>query len=389
MKRLFLVAFAVRLLFCASFGLLASAEKGGPLNYPDEDAYRAYARTLRTEGRFADSPLVANRPPGYPVFLAGCQALLGESRWAHALPQAALGALSCLLLARLGASLGLASSGWAAAWILAFWPHHVAYAPLALTETLFVLLFLAALAASAAPPSGRSAALAGLLWGLAALTRPGVLLLPPLAFGAAALARTAPWRWGAIALAAYAATLVPWAVRNAAVLDRCVPVATRMGHDLYESNCPEASGASHTERIRWPADVAGMDEARKDAELRRRALAYMADHPARTFWLSAVKLLRTWSPVPNDLRHRRGIFTLVFLATWSPVLLLLLRRLLRAPPRGAAALWLLLPVVYLTAVHCVFLGSIRYRLPAEPLTILLGLSLPWARRSTAPDGQSL
>lgn len=362
------VAFAARLAFVFAVDAVADAERGGPFNYPDSLSYLAHARAIRERLTLEVEGLRADRPPLYPLFLALLFSVAGETRWAWGTAQAALGALSCLFVAQIGRILFSARAGRFAGWTFALWPHHVAYTPLALAETLFLFLFLAHAAfLFTADRPGRATA-AGILGGLAALARPGILLFPPLVFAVAAIARPPRRRW-AVALAAFLLTLAPWTVRNRLVLGAWAPVATRLGHDLCEGNGPEATGGPVSDRIRWPAGDAVLSEAARDAARRRRALAYMVERPARTLHLTVVKVARLWNVLPNDPRHRRPLFSAILAVTFGPVAALAVWGLVRFPPDKTV--WILALLVYLTATHALFVGSIRYRLPAEPFLILL------------------
>ena len=80
---------------------------------------------------------------------------------------------------------------------------------------------------------GRPAALAGLLFGLAALCRPAFLYLPALL--AVPLLTTAPrMRQAALLLAGAAAAVLPWVVRNAVVLGHPALTFGYAGHTLAQ-----------------------------------------------------------------------------------------------------------------------------------------------------------
>ncbi len=78
-----------------------------------------------------------------------------------------------------------------------------------------------------------------------------------------------------------------------------------------------------------------------------------------------------WNVVINYEAYRTRLYNTISLLSYLPVMCL----------AAAAAIiyrrdirnWLILvvPALYLTAVHMVFIGSIRYRLPAMPFLIVL------------------
>ena len=83
--------------------------RGGPARldlFPDTDIYWELARAIRAGGPYeyvewGDIPHFAIRTPGYPLFLAACQAVFGERTLPVRLVQAALGTLCVYLVYRL------------------------------------------------------------------------------------------------------------------------------------------------------------------------------------------------------------------------------------------------------------------------------------------------
>lgn len=161
------------------------------------------------------------RTPGYPIFLAVTQLLLGPELIAITYAQHALGvgtaAFSCLLgrlafgrVAGLIAGLLVACSA-----PLVIYEHYV------LTESLFTFALTGAmliLVSAMRSPRHRAAYVAGLALGLAALVRPVGQLIAPIALAAIAASRLPHWRPALIATGicavGLATALVPWAIRN-------------------------------------------------------------------------------------------------------------------------------------------------------------------------------
>ena len=79
---------------------------------------------------------------------------------------------------------------------------------------------------------------------------------------------------------------------------RFVPTAVWMGASLYDGLNPAATGASNMDFLEEP-DLWPLDELDQDAELTRRALAFVREHPGRALGLAVIKLGRYWSPWPN------------------------------------------------------------------------------------------
>ena len=130
--------------------------------FPDTTIYWGLARAIRTGTPYeyvewSDIPHFALRTPGYPLFLAGCQAVLGRRTLAVRLVQAGLGAVSVFLVYRLTRQLaggdepraGSCSRSWNATLIAAAMaaanPYYILMSVILLSEAVFVPLMLAAL----------------------------------------------------------------------------------------------------------------------------------------------------------------------------------------------------------------------------------------------------
>jgi 4-amino-4-deoxy-L-arabinose transferase-like glycosyltransferase len=316
------------------------------------------------------------------------------------LVQAVLGAVSvylvyrlaCLVLSRARTD---ASDRPGAAWtrsvplvaaaIAAANPYYVLMSSLILSEAVFVPLSLATLCGLAAlwdapgqPVTGRSALrrdlialLSGIAAGAAILVRPSWLLFLPAVIAIwlfiAARDRTSFFpaaRAAGVFALAVAIVMGPWWVRNARVYGRFVPTALWAGASLYDGLNESATGASDMSFLFDPA-FWPLDEEDQDAELTRRAVAFVREQPVRALELAWVKLLRFWSPWPNA-----GVFQIPALALASTLVTVPLFALLaigiwdhRLDPKA----WVLLlgPLLYFCALHLAFASSVRYRIPAE------------------------
>ena len=359
--------------------------------FPDADIYWDLARMIRRGEPFqvvywGDLPHFALRTPGYPLFLAFCQSVFGESPLAARLVQAVMGAGSVYLVFRLTRELdpaGAASAGrWTpallAAVLAAIDPYYVGTAALLLSEAVFIPLMvlslwgLAVLWGESRPSPRRAVAWAvtvGVASAAAVLVRPSwALCVPLLLLARVALAgRGSRLRAiGDACVIAVAAALVmaPWWVRNERVIGRFVPTALWMGASLYDGLNPRATGASDMEFLNEP-DIWPLGEEAQDAELRRRAIAFARAHPGRVLELAGIKFLRYWSPWPNA-ETIRSRWIAVVCAVWSVPLYVLWGAGLWARRRDPRALVLLVgPLIYFCLLHMVFAGSMRYRIPGE------------------------
>ena len=80
--------------------------------------------------------------------------------------------------------------------------------------------------------------------------------------------------------------------------------------------------------------------------------------------LAGVKFLRMWNIWPNEPRLSSWPIRLVVLFTYTPLLFFAIMGAWRTFDRGWPYVLCWLPAVYFTALHMVFVSSIRYREPA-------------------------
>lgn len=353
--------------------------------FPDTDFYWYLAETIRAGEPYeitywGNLPHFALRTPGYPLFLAACQTLFGERVLMVRLVQALLGALSVWIVYRLTARLAPAyqvSVPLLAALFAAVDPYFVVTSGLVLSEALFITLMLASLWALSALWTHRREAqsrhwvlwaiMCGFASGAAVLVRPSWAFFVPAMLGAWLVScgagnRSRSFQASAVILLVAVVVMAPWWVRNARVFGRFVPTALWMGASLYDGLNPHATGASDMEFLN-DSDIWPLGEEEQDAVLRERALRFVREHPGQAVRLAAVKFARYWSPWPNadTLRSRwlaiaSAIYTVPLFALWGVG-----AWECRRDPR--ALVLLAGPLLYFCALHMVFAGSMRYRIP--------------------------
>lgn len=290
-----------------------------PLHEPanDEVEYIAVARDLLA-GRgwvFYDSYRWL-RAPLYPLFLAGSLWLAGGDLHRAALPNIALSVANVLLAYRLArALLGAEARRGApllAAGITALLWTSATFASLYMAETLFTFLFQAGLLALLRAARGirtdwRWAAAAGLLLGLAALTRSAILMFLPvialwIVWRSWSVTPAAPWKrrvaqaalgsWSLVLafLAAAALPIAPWTIRNAMAYGEPILIETGLSYNLWAFSEPrESMSQIHRalEAIPNPVDRADYATARGLERLREDPLIV-----ARKLWPNWVFLTR-------------------------------------------------------------------------------------------------
>jgi len=213
--------------------------------------------------------------------------------------------------------------------------------------------------------------------------------------------RIVPWRSLArvvlVAVATAAVVMLPWTVRNAVVMDAFVPVATNASETLWSGHNPDATGA----QVYPPEDfddqfdqqLPALELARAKA-LRNDAIHFMVNHPVRELELIPLKLIHLnrgdsyaldWVNAPgvgetpplSPIQVERigviadlGFYGLLTLTVVGGVVLG--KRFWRSPiGRIAGTSFATALVLY----GFVYYGNYRYRLPYEPLMVLIAAAL--------------
>jgi 4-amino-4-deoxy-L-arabinose transferase-like glycosyltransferase len=396
-----LVAFMLRL--AAGVWWQERLAPGQQFGFGDSAGYWELARTMAAGEpyQYGSSDARIFRTPGYPFLLSLLFRLYqGEPPVlaARAL-SALLGTIAVGLVMRLGrqlfsAPVGLLAGGWAA-----IYPEAIAMSTFVLSEAPFCVFMLLHLLAWISAwqtdcPRHRSfqAFIGGVWGGVATLMRPSWLLFLPFA-GVIALAvmsrRPKQATLLAIMLAGLCLTMLPWWVRNYGVAGRFVPTSLQVGASLYDGLSPTATGASDMSFVprfvaaQRAADAGatqpppGIFEDRLDRRLRDASLAWARQHPGAALKLAGVKFWRMWNFLPNAAEMRGATLRLALALTYSPTIVLALIGAWRFAQRDWPYVLCLLPAVYFTLLHCIFVSSIRYRQPAMLPLIILAAAVTW------------
>ena len=357
-----------------------------------------------SESRCGDGPTgnpTAFRPPGFPMFLAAVYTAsepIGVERWTAArVALALIGTGSVALLGLVAFGLFGRRTAMVAMGLAAVFPPSIVLGGALLSETLFVALMLAAIAAvladRAAGGERRWLVAAGVLCGLAVLTRSNApALILPLAIAVAttgAAVRPLRARLGrAAALVGIAALVVaPWTIRNAIELDGFAPVTTEAGsalagtyNDVTRTD-PDWPGAwlppARFEELRSTLDPVRGDEPEEQRALTRYSLGYMADNPGYVAAVGGRNVWRLGGFAGPDWWHYSGrtlslprwtadVSGVVFLVFLALAVAGAFTRAARTAPRW---LWLM-PVLMVLSVMFV-VGETRFRAPADPFVVLL------------------
>jgi len=333
--------------------------------------------------------LTAYRVPGTALLWGALYRVFGHRYAAVRIANCILGAITILFVYGIGKRCFGGSVGPLSAATFAVWPTSLFYSATLGSEPLFTFLFLwyvlLALQVGAHPAIAR-AMFAGLLLGLATLTRPNAMFMILLAVF---------WAWWefrgqgknlriglAIPLVAVT-TLIPWVARNYAVFHELVPLSTGGGDVLLGGNnrvvvtdpvyygywvFPTSSLPEYREQLKAPNQ-----ELRRDHLETKLALRWLADHPRWWWYLVQAKFRRSLTPILDSNSPR--LYRVGMLVFWGPVLVLsalsffpTLLRFFRSKHPG----WILhLAIIDFELTAIIFWGASRFRYPVEGLCIAL------------------
>jgi 4-amino-4-deoxy-L-arabinose transferase-like glycosyltransferase len=373
--------------------------------FDDTNIYWHLAGALKTLSPYAVSQFgishAALRAPGYPVALALLRAVFGDATLPVRLAQAGLGAWSVIVLMFLVDSLTCVDRErrelrWYSPVVLsgllaAAEPWSAGMSVLLLSEALFVPLMLVGLlgfvrfidlsrSTSTGEAKGFVLLGTGAIQGAAILVKPSWALFPLLILLSLILfsqkqSKIVLIRRAVLVLLGMVLIMSPWWVRNARIYGRFVPTVLWFGASLYDGLNAKATGASDMRFLEAP-DFRDLEEVEQDRVLRNRALEFAWQEPAYTLRLAAIKAARFWSPWPSADELRSVPLQIVSGVITMPLYVLIGLGVWRCGARPWVVGFLLGPLVYFALIHMVFVGSMRYRIPAlVPALGLAGVAL--------------
>jgi 4-amino-4-deoxy-L-arabinose transferase-like glycosyltransferase len=370
--------------------------------------YDVHARSIAQGEGFsktlAHGRPTAFRPPGYPYFLGAVYHVFKADRkpvkervHVARVAQAFVGAVLVALVGVIAAQLWGSVAALVALGLAAIYLPLILVGGAVMSEPLFDVFMLASLAAVLAhrrsPHRYRWALLAGVLGGLAALTRAqALILLIPLAV---AVWDGRPWRARAalgpplVLVLAALLTITPWTVRNARELHAFVPISTQFGSALAGTYNDAARGDTQNpaawQGIRHVPDYARLfnrvgetNEAVLERELRSASLRYIREHPtyvAKVAWWNTRRML----DLAGLRRSRATAATITINHFWADrgilcfwvFAALALAGAFTAMARHAPWYVWAMPVLMFLSVVFLVVETPRYRTPIDPFLVLL------------------
>ena len=346
----------------------------------------------------------AFRPPGYPYFLGAVYHVFKADRkpvkervHVARIAQVFVGTALVVLVGVIAFQLWGSVAGLVALGLAAVYLPFILVGGAVMSEPLFDVFMLASLAAALAhrrsPHRYRWALLAGVLGGLAALTRAqALILLVPLAVavwdGRPRRTRAALGPPLALILVALL-TITPWTIRNARELHAFVPISTQFGSALAGTYNDAARGDTQNpaawQGLRHVPDYAYLfnrvsetNEAVLEQKLRAASLHYVREHPtyvAKVGWWNTRRMLDLAS-----LRRSRATAATItinhfwadrgILCFWVFAALAVAGAFTAMARRTPWYVWAM-PILSFFSVIFLVVETPRYRTPIDPFLVLL------------------
>jgi hypothetical protein len=297
--------------------------------------------------------------------------------------------------------------------MFAFYPSVLGMDNLILTETLFTLLLTSVCYLVVLYFRREKAgylALAGILLGLAAVTRSVVWLSPPFlaifvfAFGHGPIVRRG--LAAALLVLSFAATITPWTVRNTHLQKTLVTIDTMGGRNFLMGNYRytplyrswdtisfEGEKAWYREVLDNYPPEARTTQGQVDKLALKQGLKFVRANPGLTCVRCLIKFFDFWGlereliagasrgyfgPIPHPVVFALGVGILI---SYVGALFLGIFGALFSPPGHGRVHWFfLLVIVFVCALHVMVFGHSRYHLPLMPL-VLLYAAAAWNKRS--------
>lgn len=353
----------------------------------DANGYWHLAGTIQDGNEYLIGNRHALRMPGFPMLLAFVRAASGDSVLAVRIAISVVGAIGCVVVFLLGRVLIDERAGWLAGLWTAVSPTLVGFTPLILTESVFATTLTASILLLHFTHQ-QLVCRRGCFWfatatgaavAIATFVRPTWLLAAP-AFALCLWLkhRSKPSLLaGVVICVTTLLALVPWGLRNQRATGHFVLTTLWVGPSLYDGLHPTATGASDMSFVETDGLMMTLGEYKANQHYKDLAIRFASNNPTRAISLGAKKLARFWSPLPNAQQFQAFGPQAACLLGFVPLMLFAVRGTWITRQNLWALALCLGPIIYFSLLHTVFVGSLRYRLPAEyPLSILAACGIP-------------
>lgn len=181
-----------------------------------------------------------------------------------------------------------------------------------------------------------------------------------------------------VAIVVFFLTMMPWWIRNYSVHGEFVATSVgESGKVFYSGNNPKNQSGGGIGKI--DVDFSSFehiqDPEERDSAMWQAGIEWIKENPGDWVVLEFKKLIRFYSPIFYAEQYNKWYYNLISVLSYGVVFLLFLYSLYQHRKQAWYYSPLLLYTVLLTAVHLVFIASLRYRLPLEPFMIIMAAPL--------------
>jgi len=337
-------------------------------------------------------------PIGYPVVLSLFFRIFGPQIWAGQLLNLLLLAGITLVTYHWGKSLFGSQTANRAVLVVALTPSLILISLALLSDLLFTFLLLLLLYLTQRRRKIMVTVLIGLLYGLAAMTRPVALFLP-LLICIYWILRDREIKGALVHLIIIFAVgemvLLPWQIRNYRVFGQFVAVSNNGGHNFWMGNNPYTPCHGPMATFIAGEDtlqlMRNMNEAQRYDLMFRIGLDYALSHPLKTVLIWPKKLFFlyfkdsqaiSWAigscfeMVPGPIVSSLYLFTDGFYYALGLAFLVSAFGLWRRGKLSASLMLVFGILLYFSLVYLPFITECRYHLPLLPLFALVAVHKP-------------
>ena len=386
--------------FAAYTGIRIAVLFAGPLEQSSDFQwyYERAVEIVSGSGYAQNGVMTAFWPVGWPGFLAALFAITGPSVLAGQIANLAFAAIVFWLTAMFGGiAFRDARVGRVAVAILTLYPNQIGYIALLSTEIFYQALLLSGIVLMMRARN-TSVLLAGLLFGVATLTKAQSLFVPACILFfvfMAAPSRSAMRRLtktGGVVYLTMVLVVAPWSWRNYSVFNAFIPISTNGGWTLLTGNNPEAQGDYTPDTVlaegisHNPAEQVAMDRL-----AHARAVDWIESNPVEFLILAPKKIWRLWAPdgesewfyqygfenydrnvlLFRGLRVFNQAYYLVIIVLALPSVWLVLRK--RSGVFPEVSPWAIAGIclsLYFSAISVAFSGQSRFHVSLMPFIVI-------------------
>jgi 4-amino-4-deoxy-L-arabinose transferase-like glycosyltransferase len=258
--------------------------------------------------------------------------------------------------------------------IAAIYPHFVFYSVSGLTEVFYTFLLLLSIFLF----YKKYIVLGIIISILGLLVKPSLDFLNPiLVFMFVIFVHKMDWRkafkYLGIYFISYIIIMSPWWIHQYQKYDSFVRLSLGDGVVLYTGNNPLNKSGGGINGVDVDETIFNQIDSPIDRNIAQKneAIKYIIENPIQFVKMSGVKFKRFWRLWPYAEEYTQWYIIFISILSYGVVLLLSLGFLFRNSKKYVEKLSPIFALfVYLTLVHMITIGSIRYRFPLEPFLII-------------------